>query len=70
MLIVSGTLLGALGAFGITRFLQSLLYETSPTHWTTFVTVVLVLAAVSLTASYIPALRAAKLDPVITLRME
>jgi ABC-type lipoprotein release transport system permease subunit len=70
LLIVSGTVLGALGAFGFTRFLRSLLYETSPTHAATFVSVVLVLAVVSLAASTFPALRAAKVDPVITLRME
>jgi putative ABC transport system permease protein len=70
LLIASGTALGALGAFGVTRFLRSLLYETSPTHGATFVTVVLVLAGVSFVASYFPASRAARVDPVVTLRME
>jgi predicted permease len=70
LLIASGTVLGALGAFGFTRFLQSLLYETSPTHGATFVTLVLVLAVVCFVASYFPASRAAKVDPVITLRTE
>jgi putative ABC transport system permease protein len=69
-LVLLGTTLGTLGALGLTRFLRSLLYETSPTHGATFLTVVLVLMGVSLVASYLPALRAAKVDPVTTLRME
>ena len=70
VLIAVGTGLGALGAFGLTRFLRSLLYETSPTHITTFVGVALLLAMVGVVASFIPAARAAKVDPVTALRME
>ena len=70
VLIAVGTALGALGAFGLTRFLRSLLYETSPTHVTTFVGVALLLAAVGVVASFIPAARAAKVDPVTALRIE
>ena len=70
VLIAVGTGFGALGAFGLTRFLRSLLYETSPTHITTFVGVALLLAIVGVVASFIPAARAAKVDPVTALRME
>jgi putative ABC transport system permease protein len=70
ILIVLGTVLGSLGALGFARFLESLLYETSPTHGGTFLAVVLVLTGVSLVASYLPARRAAQVDPVTTLRME
>ena len=70
VLIAVGTALGVLGALGLTRFLQSLLYETSPTHVATFVAVALVLAVVGIVASFIPAARAAKVDPVTALRME
>ncbi len=70
ILITVGTGFGALGAFGLTRFLRSLLYETSPTHVATFVAVPLVLAVVGVVASFIPAARAAKVDPVTALRME
>ena len=70
ILITVGTGFGALGAFGLTRFLRSLLYETSPTHVATFVAVALVLAVVGVAASFIPAARAAKVDPVTALRME
>jgi putative ABC transport system permease protein len=70
VLIAVGTALGGLGAFGLTRFLRSLLYETSPTHVTTFVGVALLLAAVGVVASFIPAARAAKVDPVTALRIE
>ena len=65
-----GLVVGILGAFALTRLLSSLLYEVKPADPLTFVTVSLVLGAVSLVASYIPAWRAARVDPVVALRYE
>jgi putative ABC transport system permease protein len=54
----------------VTRFLSSLLFDVRPTDPVTFVAVSLVLAAVAFLASYIPARRAAKVDPMVALRYE
>lgn len=69
-LIAIGVSLGVLAALGLTRFLASLLYDTPPTHPATFVAVVLILVAIGALACFIPALRAARVDPVVALRNE
>ncbi len=69
-LIAIGVSLGALGALGLTRFLESMLYETPPTHPATFVAVVLILGIVGALACLISALPAAQVDPVVALRNE
>jgi hypothetical protein len=67
----SGSNWGAgLGSFGLTRFLSSLLYEVSPTDPLTFTGVAALLAAVTLLACYLPARRAARVDPMVALRCE
>ena len=57
-------------AFGLTRLVESMLFGVSPTDPATFVAVGLLLAIVAAAASYIPARRAARVDPMISVRQE
>jgi putative ABC transport system permease protein len=65
-----GVVLGAAGAFALTRFIASLLFGVAPTDPATFVVVTLGLASVTALASFLPARRAAGLDPMQTLRSD
>jgi putative ABC transport system permease protein len=65
-----GVGLGVVGALALARFIESLLYEIPPRDPLTYATVCVTLAAVALLASYIPALRATRVDPMIALRYE
>lgn len=66
----AGVGLGVAGALIVSHLMASLLYGVSPTDLPTFAGVTLVLAAVALAASYIPALRAMRVDPITTLHAE
>ncbi len=65
-----GTLLGGIAAFGVTRFMEGLLFGVSPTDPVTFVVIGTLLPVVAAAASFVPALRAMRVDPQITLRHE
>jgi putative ABC transport system permease protein len=65
-----GIALGVVGALGLTHFLRNLLYEIRLTDPPTFLLVPLLLGRVALAASYIPARRATRVDPIVALRHE
>ena len=69
-LTLLGTVLGIGAALAVAPLLQGLLYGVSPADRLTYVTASVVLATVALLASYIPARRATKVDPMVALRHE
>jgi putative ABC transport system permease protein len=69
-LVVLGTVIGLAGAVALTRIMKNLLFEVTAMDPLTFASVPLLLAAVALLACWIPARRAAKLDPMAVLRNE
>jgi putative ABC transport system permease protein len=69
-LTVAGLILGLIGAFAVTRVLSSLLYGVHSTDALTFTSVSLVLIVVAVLASYLPARRAMRIDPIVALRYE
>jgi putative ABC transport system permease protein len=69
-LAAAGAGLGVAGALIVSHLMAGLLFGVSPTDLPTFAGVTIVLATVALAASYIPALRAMRLDPITTLHSE
>jgi len=68
--VVLGLVIGLAGTFGLTRFVSSLLFGVEEHDPITIAAVALILATVALIACYIPARRAAKVDPMVALRCE
>ena len=69
-LAVAGTVIGAVGALVLTRFLSGLLFGVSSVDPLTFVAMAATLGAVTLLACYVPARRASRVDPLVALRYE
>jgi putative ABC transport system permease protein len=70
ILAVTGVLVGLAGSFGLTRVISTLLFDVTATDKTTFVAVAGGLFVVTFVASYIPAWRATRVDPLVALRYE
>jgi putative ABC transport system permease protein len=69
-LTLAGVAIGLVAAVGVTRVMKNMLFGLSTTDPLTFVSISLLLVAVALVASYLPALRATRVDPVVALRTE
>jgi putative ABC transport system permease protein len=70
LLAAAGLVLGLAGAIAATRLLTSMLFEVKPGDPSTYAAVAILLAIVALAASYLPAHRASKVDPLVALRQE
>ena len=69
-LAVFGLGIGLIGAFAATRMLASLLYRVRPADPVTFAAITLLLAAITIFAGLVPAIRATRIDPLVALRYE
>jgi putative ABC transport system permease protein len=69
-LTIAGVLVGLAVSFAVTRLIVNMLFGVSPTDILTFSVVPAVLALAALGASYLPALRATRIDPLVALRAE
>jgi putative ABC transport system permease protein len=67
-MVGAGLAAGLLVSTALTRFARSMLYEIQPDDPTTFLSVAVILAAIAIVAAYLPARRAARVDPVSALR--
>jgi putative ABC transport system permease protein len=69
-LVLVGAAIGLVAALVLTRVMSSLLFGVSPTDPLTFISISIVLIGVAVLASYVPALRATRVDPIFALRYE
>jgi putative ABC transport system permease protein len=70
VLALAGVAVGLAISLGLARVIVSLLFEVKPTDWISFSAATLVLLGAAILASYIPARRATKVDPLVALRYE
>jgi len=68
VLVAIGLVLGIAGAFVAARVIQGLLFGVAPYDPTTFIGVAVMMAVIGIGACWLPALRAARIDPAITMR--
>jgi ABC-type antimicrobial peptide transport system permease subunit len=70
VLLLAGTLLGLVGSLGVSRLLDGMLFGVAPGDPGTLALVVVTIAIVGLVAAGLPALRAARIDPLVAIREE
>jgi ABC-type antimicrobial peptide transport system permease subunit len=70
VLVTVGSLIGALAALGLARFVESLMFGLKPHDPLTMIVSVVLLLLIGLLAGYLPARRAARIDPLVALRTE
>src|SRR5204862_5088425 len=70
LLAITGVGVGLAGSFGLTRVISTLLFDVAATDKMTFATVSIGLFAITFVASYIPAWRATRVNPLVALRYE
>jgi putative ABC transport system permease protein len=69
-MVATGVVLGVFGAYGLSKYLKTLLFAITPSDPLTYASIVFFLSMVGLAACWVPAMRAAKLDPTVALRDE
>jgi len=69
-LTLSGVVIGVIAALTLTSLIRNLLFDVSASDPLTFIVISLLLSGVSLVACWVPARRAAKVDPMIAIRCE
>jgi ABC-type antimicrobial peptide transport system permease subunit len=65
-----GVVIGLVGAFAGARVLRTFLFDLTPSDPLTYATIIVVLGVTAVLASWVPGLRASRVDPVIALRAE
>ena len=68
--VIAGLIIGLAGAMALSRFIQSMLFQTSPIDAPSLAGVATLFLAVALTACLVPAWRAARIDPMSALRQD